>query len=424
MLFIENVKNTEDTDIMIELYRGKQYCNLQKIFIDSCLKNLEENVFKNKKNLNRTLINLLSSWMFTLYSKYDFMDDPFFPTNYNYFDNLIKTLQDYTSLYDIDNIDVKIMNIVNDMKKSYKMILYNIKEYKKSIFYLNNKNKLKVIKKNIIEKRNDDNINFYQFQIKYTFTFYLSNIKLNNIINNIIIPVDEYNKMINNYNNTNLKYNDNIDNLIWIILFRYQLLSSNNNQLAVLPDVLDKMKNKFGLDYECFASAINTNTKRYCSIYYDVEKYFGSKGSFFNTKFLDGCYSFNPPYQKDIIDNGIMRIFEQLETSKILDMKLTFIIAIPIWDNEGKEYMKQLNSENNNNNIKYDDMKIIKKVKSSKFFSGLRMISKSDFTYMDHNFHLFKNETIQNTYIIVLSNFQNSYIKYINDIDFYTYKNI
>ena len=119
-----------------------------------------------------------------------------------------------------------------------------------------------------------------------------------------------------------------------------------------------------------------------------------------------------------------MRIFDQLETSKILDMKLTFIITIPIWDNEGKEYMKQLNSENNNNNIKYDDMKIIKKVKNSKFFSGLRMISKSDFTYMDHNFHLFKNETIQNTYIIVLSNFQNKYIDFINDIDFYTYKNI
>jgi len=424
MLFIENIKNNEETDIMIELYRGKQFCNLQKIFIDSCLKNLGEKIFKNKKNLNRTLINLLSSWMFTIYSKYDFMDDPFFPTKFNYFDNLIKTLYDYSSLYNIENLENKIMNIINDMKKSYKIILFNIKEYKSSNFYLDNKDKIYVIKKNIIEKRNNDDINFYQFQIKYNFTFYLSNIKLNNILNNIIIPVEEYNKMLINYNSSKLKYNKNIDNIIWIILFRYQLLSSNNNQLAVLPSVLDKMKKKFGLNYECFASAINTNTKLFCSLYYDVEKYFGSNGSFFNTKFFDGCYSFNPPYQKDIIDNGIIRIFEQLEISTILEMKLTFIITIPIWDNEGKECMKKINSENNNNNIKYDDMKIIKKVKNSKFFSGLRMIKKSDFTYIDHNFHLFKNETIQNTYIIVLSNFENNYIDVINDIDFYKYKNI
>ena len=38
------------------------------------------------------------------------------------------------------------------------------------------------------------------------------------------------------------------DKLIWIILFRYQLLSSNNNQLAVLPNVLDQMEKDFNLN--------------------------------------------------------------------------------------------------------------------------------------------------------------------------------
>jgi hypothetical protein len=32
------------------------------------------------------------------------------------------------------------------------------------------------------------------------------------------------------------------------------------------------------------------------------------------------------------------------------------------------------------------------------------MIPKEKFTYIDHNFELYKNKTIQNTYLIVLSN--------------------
>ena len=88
--------------------------------------------------------------------------------------------------------------------------------------------------------------------------------------------------------------------------------------------------------------------------------------------------------------------------------------------------MKELNSENNNDIIEYEDMKIIKKIKKSKYFRGLRMISKNDFTYIDHNFFLFKNTTIQNTYIIVLSNDftsnnSNYIINKINNYDFYNY---
>ena len=73
-----------------------------------------------------------------------------------------------------------------------------------------------------------------------------------------------------------------IDIYIWTIIYRYQLLGSNNNQLGVLPNVLMKMKKDFDLNFECFASAINSTFDSYCSIYYDMEKYFGSKGSFFN----------------------------------------------------------------------------------------------------------------------------------------------
>jgi hypothetical protein len=52
------------------------------------------------------------------------------------------------------------------------------------------------------------------------------------IINNIIIPVEQYNKMKIRYISTSNNI-DNLDSILWIILYRYQLLSSNNNQLAL-----------------------------------------------------------------------------------------------------------------------------------------------------------------------------------------------
>ena len=44
------------------------------------------------------------------------------------------------------------------------------------------------------------------------------------------------------------------------------------------------------------------------------------------------------------------------------------------------------------------------------------MIPKEKFTFIDHNFELYKNKTIQNTYLIILSNtiFDDTLIKSYN----------
>jgi hypothetical protein len=227
-----------------------------------------------------------------------------------------------------------------------------------------------------------------------------------------MIPVEQYNEMKYRYNGKD----DLMDTIICIILFRYQLLSSNNNQLAVIPSVYNKMIKEFNLSVECFASAINSTLNYFCSIYYDVEKYFGSIGNFFNIIPKRGVFSFNPPYQYDVISNGIHKILNHMENTK---EKLAFIITIPIWDNEGKKIMLDNNMENNNNIINYNDFEIMETIKNSPYLKGLRMISKDDFTYMDHNFYLFKNKTIQNTYIIIMSNYDNNYIDIINKMNFY-----
>ncbi len=418
-LFYNNNNNQNDYDIIDinkEIYRGELYCSLLKNFTKSCLTNLNEEVFSHKKNYTRTITNLLASWFFTLYQHCDFKLDPFFPSDYKNNNDIIKRiLIDYCSLYKIEDIDIKINNIISDLYTSYEILLNKLAEYKINI------NIIHIYKTETTYDRNNKNILFYNFHINNTNK--ICN-KLTNIINNIMIPVEQYNEMKNRYkypmdnpiDNPMDDLDNHMDKIIWIILFRYQLLSSNNNQLAVIPKVYNKMIIDFDLSVECFASAINTSLDYFCSIYYDVEKYFGSLGNFFNIIPKRGVYSFNPPYQFDVISNGILKIINHMESTQD---KLAFIITIPIWDNEGKQIMLDNNMENNNNIIKYNEFEIMNTIKNSPYFRGLRMISKDNFTYMDHNFYLFKNKTIQNTYVIVMSNYENNYIENINKINFY-----
>ena len=109
---------------------------------------------------------------------------------------------------------------------------------------------------------------------------------------------------------------------------------------------------------------------------------------------------FNSPFQKDIIILGINKILSFLDNIDIL----TYIIIIPIWDLYGINQMKLLYNNSSLNNINYGEFDIINIIKKSKFLKYLQMIPKEKFTYIDHNFELYKNKTIQNTYLIVLSN--------------------
>jgi len=391
--------NCQELNPILELYRGKIYANILKSFIYNCTKELGTKIFSIKKSYPRTLTNLLSSWFFTLYSNYDFSGDPFFPNNYTNTEPLKHTLLDF-SKYDssIDNIDNKITIILENLIKDYESSLYILEEYKKSDYYYEKKDKYDITIEKSYHSRKKTNILFYRYHISYPFK--LRDKHQENIINNILIPEYIYNKLKNKYNGPE----DKLDVYIWIIIYRYQLLGSNNNQLGVLPDILKKMNNDFGLDFECFASAINSTSDNYCSIYYDVEKYFGSRGSFFNLIPKSGTFGFNPPYQKEVMDNGLARILFYLDEANNNNKELTFIITIPIWDKLGKKIMKYSYPEKNRlPKIEYDDFTSIDDIFNSEYFKAKLMVSKDKFTYLDHNFHLYKNVTIQHTYLLVLS---------------------
>ena len=204
-----------------------------------------------------------------------------------------------------------------------------------------------------------------------------------------------------------------MDDYIWSIIFRYQLLSSNNHQLGILPSIIELLKKDYLLKGECFASAINSTLNIYCSIYDDLENNFGSFGNFFNNTFIEGTFTFNPPYQKKIIDLGFKKILYHLNEASSNNKKLSFFLTIPVWDKEGQNII------NCNNKIDYGEFDVIQLIKNCNFFKGLRIILKEDFTYIDHNFKLLKNKTIQNTYFILLSSDDISFDK-VHTYNFYS----
>ena len=221
---------------ILELYKGKIYIKFINLFIKDCINELGTHIFSIKKSLARTLTNLLSSWIFCLYINYDYSGDYSLPNNFNNVESLRSTLLDLCK-YDIniENIDYKINNIINHLKINYNKLLNLLDEYKKSILYLNIDKLYSITKKNIIIKKNDNSIDFYKYHIKIP--YFINNIRLKKILNNIIIPITVYNKMLNNYSGNK----DYIDIYLWVLIFRYQILGSNNHQLSILPNIINYM---------------------------------------------------------------------------------------------------------------------------------------------------------------------------------------
>jgi hypothetical protein len=403
-------KKTNGVEPLLEIYKGKLYCNIIRFFITECVKTFGIKIFSIKKSYQRTITNILSSWMFSLYSKYDFSEDYFFPNNYND-TSILKTILSDLCKYDtmITNKDILIDSILNKLVIYYKNQLDILIKYNLSDLYNNNKYNFKINKTIHEQKRYSKIVLFYKFTIIIKYN--IRDKRLQNILDNILIPISIYDKLANNYTGPD----DLLDNYIWAIIYRYQLLGSNNHQLAVLPTKMQQLNTDFNLNFECFASTINSTFNNYCSIYYDLEKYFGSVGSFFDIIPIKGTFGFNPPYQTDIITTGLTRILNLLDNTK---EELTFIITIPIWDAKGKKLMIEKYNNEKYTSIDYGEFKIIDTIIASKYFKENKMISKEQFTYIDHNFLLFKNKTIQNTYVIILSN--TTINKTIENYDFFT----
>lgn len=92
---------------------------------------------------------------------------------------------------------------------------------------------------------------------------------------------------------------------VFILYYRYFAFDSGKNQSSILPAFKMVLKRLLNIKVELFGSAINTSS-RFGSLFYDVERYFGSLGNFFDLDVRRGYFEVNPPYD-DVIVDGVFR---------------------------------------------------------------------------------------------------------------------
>ena len=396
------INNNIDLNPILEIYRSKLFFNIQNFFINYQIKNFGYKSFQKKKNFSRTLTGIFSSWIFVQFSRSDCIDDCLIPSGNIETESLSITL--FNMIQDVNDDQDKILQKTKKIEETLKILDLNkfcneaiklLNKYKTSKYYFEKKNEYNITKTiNINDKNNTE---FYRFTIKLPF---ILNINLYNIVNNLYIPKNLYDKMVLKIYNNNLYKNLNlskIDEIIWIILLRYKILSSDNHQLSLTDNIFNKLNKKYNFNFELFASSLNFNSDFYCSIFSDVEKYFGSYGSFYNLELIEGYYTFNPPFENRLMEKALNNILRDLDIAKINKKELVILMTIPIWDLETIK-----NIDNKVPIINYEEYKIIKLIKDSQYMVGVTPYSRKKFTYVDKLNNNYKNKTLSNTYLAIL----------------------
>jgi len=106
------------------------------------------------------------------------------------------------------------------------------------------------------------------------------------------------------------------------LLFRYQALAATArndpsipsssdadeaDERSLPPRVFDALVSLFGAQMECFASPFNCRYSVFCSSQWDLDGYFGSVGSFFAFRPLDGMYVAHPSPVSGVVE-GMFKV--------------------------------------------------------------------------------------------------------------------
>lgn len=117
---------------------------------------------------------------------------------------------------------------------------------------------------------------------------------------------------------------------IAVMLLRYEALVSAKiacgMQGAIPPAAAEALSEHFGACHECFASPLNHHYASFYSAFPDTDRWFGSRGSFFESFPRQGSFQCNPPFaglSAQQIGNHISRL---LASS---DLPLSFTVFVP-----------------------------------------------------------------------------------------------
>jgi hypothetical protein len=211
---------------------------------------------------------------------------------------------------------------------------------------------------------------------------------------NVDITPELYEKLRTTYHGP-----DNmVDERIFTLLLRYTLFGDRKETISLSVNFIydnPRLLEKIPLEVELFGSPVNRNLDLFCSLYPDIEKHWGSIGSFFclPDEYFEKYRYFvsNPPYSNTLMTESSQKIVEVLDRIN----NCCFIVSIPDWRPEaGLE-------EGKYSDVSYQPYDILKESPHLKF----ERIYSGDFTYTDY----FRSKQISigktGTIIMVLANF-------------------
>lgn len=117
----------------------------------------------------------------------------------------------------------------------------------------------------------------------------------------------------------------NANEAILIVLIRYAALNAGSHQYILDMKYKELLREKFGADFECFASGLNATYSQFCSLFPDVEAPFGSKGNFVGLRMKSGYFQANPPYNVVALERMYYKVAEVMAESG----PIVYTISIP-----------------------------------------------------------------------------------------------
>lgn len=171
---------------------------------------------------------------------------------------------------------------------------------------------------------------------------------------NIKLNKNLYDKLIKRLNENDIMDIKKCHKLIFILLTRYKLYEFDKVGVSLAVDKIYKIDNlKNAL--EMFASPVNCHLTNFCSLFPEIEKFFGSIGSAFsncNNMEYWTKYDYlicNPPYCTQVMEKMAGMIISIFKHAIQIDKKITFIVSIPDWrdlDEKKTEYYESFNTYN------------------------------------------------------------------------------
>lgn len=242
-----------------------------------------------------------------------------------------------------------------------------------------------------LEKRNDFDTKLLYFNPRYI----RDKLITHEIIRNEYFHLVKYELNTNHGNwkllyitkqqESNLRYRYNgppemYDQYVIIMLLRYKFLGGLNNHLSIPPVVYRGL----GINMELFGSPFNVSVREYASPFHDIEKYFGSQGSFNQiTLKSNRAYAANPPYDVKVVLQMSQWLNEQLGRKELTNVVI--YLTLPLWRKDFPGY--QL-------------------LRDSRWFRDEAELGREDYPFL----HYFRGKLIpaSDTYLMIMSTENNT----------------